>query len=241
MKLALTRTAVFTAAAVLGTATLGCGIVSQVKQAADNLTAVTDAAQKLGDMSKLTFTADYKLQDGSTATVVQQPPNAAFVGRDGRFIFTADAMYLCSKKDNAPSCQKTRNTSGSDLDATAAGYIPGAVGAGFISAPIAVGMMTVAAVTPGAKVDKSDRKIGGLSSTCLKVTGIRPDDDPNTADVKEFTVCIADNGLLTQFSGVDSRNEKVDVELTKYAETADPKQFQPPAGYKIIDVEALQK
>src|SRR5689334_14033984 len=56
MKL-VTRIAIIAAAVSLGAATLGCGIISQVKQAANNLETVTEVAQKLGDSTKLTFTA----------------------------------------------------------------------------------------------------------------------------------------------------------------------------------------
>jgi hypothetical protein len=113
-------------------------------------------------------------------------------------------------------------------------------GAGFISAPIALVLLTAASVTPGVTVDKSERKIAGQQSSCLKVSGIKPDEDPNSADVQEFTACVADNGLLTLFSGKDTAGTDVSVEMTKFSDKADPKAFEPPAGYKIVEVDQLE-
>jgi hypothetical protein len=241
MKPPATRIAVITAAVVLGAATLGCGALSQAKQAVDNLSTVADLAQKLGNSDKLTFTAEYRLPEGAAATVVQQPPNVAVIGKDGRFIYTADALYLCDKKSKPATCQKTANTSaGADMDQTSAAYLSAVAGAGFVSAPYALVILTAASVAPGAKVDKSEKKIAGLNSICLHVTGVPADNDPKSADLKEFTACVADNGLLTLFSGTDTGGTTLSVEMTRYSDTADANAFKPPAGYQVIDVDQLQ-
>src|SRR5205814_930709 len=113
------------AAVALAATALGCGVISRVKQAADNITTVGELAKKLGNSDKLTFTAEYKLSDGSTATVVQQPPDAAYLGKAGRLIVTADSLYLRGTTDGKVSCQKSGNTT-CPLDAAGAGLTPGA-------------------------------------------------------------------------------------------------------------------
>src|SRR5512132_3488401 len=88
---------VSTALAVVATATLvGCGAISQARQAADNVSAVGDLAETLGNSDTLTYTAEYRLADGSTTTAVQQPPNAAFIGRAGRFVSTPQRLIMCN-------------------------------------------------------------------------------------------------------------------------------------------------
>jgi hypothetical protein len=218
---------------------LGCGVISQVKQAAGNISTVSDLADKLRGAEKLTYTAQYKVFDGSTATVVQQPPNAAFIGKDGRFLVTADANYLCSTQEKVLTCQKSPND-GATLDASSAGLIPAVTGAGFISAPIALGLLVAASVVPGAKVDKSEKKIAGQQSTCLKVTGIPQASGAPTTDVRDFSVCVTDNGLLASFEGTQNDGQRAGVELTSYQDSADAKAFVPPAGAKIVDVQELQ-
>jgi len=227
------------AAVALAATALGCGVISRVKQAADNITTVGELAKKLGNSDKLTFTAEYKLSDGSTATVVQQPPDAAYLGKDGRFIVTADSLYLCGTTDGKVSCQKSENTTG-QLDAGDAGLIPGVAGAGFVSAPVAVAVLTAASLAPGATVAKTTRKIAGQDSTCVKVSGIKTDASPGTADVKDFTACVTDGGLLASFAGTLTDGTNASIELTRYSGSADVAAFAPPAGAQIVDVETLQ-
>lgn len=228
-----------TAGVAVAVTLLGCGVISQVKQAASTITTISDLAQKLGNADKLTFTAEYKLSDGSVASVVQQPPNSAYIGKGGRFIVTPEAFYLCDTQNGAMSCQKSANTSGS-LDTANAGLIPSVAGAGFVSAPIALALLTAASISPGAKVEKTERKIAGQSSTCLKVSGIKGDNDPNTSDVRDFSACVTDSGLLSSFSGELNNGEKASIEMTRYSGSADARAFAPPAGAEVVDVDKLQ-
>jgi hypothetical protein len=228
----------FAAAALLGVGALGCGFISKAKQAVENVSTISDLADKLDKSSKLTYTAEYKVVgDPAIATVVQQPPNAAFIGKDGRFVLTPDFMLMCSKT----TCQRTVNQAKTEASADQAAYMTAVAGGGFISTPMALALMTAAAVVPGVKVDKSDKKIAGVSSTCLHVTGIPKDDsNPNNVSAKEFTVCVGDNGVLTTFTGVGTDDKKIGVEMQKFVTTADPKSFVAPAGAKVVDVDTLE-
>lgn len=234
------RVVVVIAAAVVSAGTLGCGVVSKAKQAVENVSAISDLADKLGKSDQLTYTGTYKLDDGSTATVVQQPPKAAFVGKSGRFILTEDALLLCSGTGSNVACQRSPNQNKVAASADQAAYVSAVAGGGFISAPMAVAVMTAAAVVPGTKIDKSEKKVAGVNSTCLHVTGIPADKDPNAVTAKEFTVCVGDNGVLTTFTGVGTDNKKVGVELAKFSSKVDAKAFVPPAGAKIVDVQDIQ-
>jgi hypothetical protein len=234
------RAVVVIAVAVVGAGTLGCGVVSKAKQAVENVSAISDLADKLGKSDQLTYTGTYKMDDGSTATVVQEPPKAAFIGKSGRFILTQDALLLCNGTGSKVACQRSPNQNKVAASADQAAYVSAVAGGGFISAPMAVAVMTAAAVVPGTKIDKSEKKVAGVNSTCLHVTGIPADKDPNAVTAKEFTVCVGDNGVLTTFTGVGTDNKKIGVELTKFAGKVDEKSFVPPAGAKIVDVQDIQ-
>lgn len=234
------RAVLVIAAAVVSAGTLGCGVVSKAKQAVENVSAISDLADKLGKSDQLTYTGTYKMDDGSTATVVQEPPKAAFLGKSGRFILTQDALLLCSGTGRNVTCQRSPNQNKVAASADQAAYVSAVAGGGFISAPMAVAVMTAAAVVPGTKIDKSEKKVAGVKSTCLHVTGIPADKDPTAVTAKEFTVCVGDNGVLTTFTGVGTDNKKIGVELTTFSGKVDEKAFVPPAGAKIVDVQDLQ-
>ncbi|GAA4248490.1 hypothetical protein [Dactylosporangium darangshiense] len=228
-------------ALVLGAGALGCGLIGQVKQAADNVAAISNLADRLGKSGQLTFTADYKdvsgsKDDGKTTTVVQQPPKAAYLGTDGRFILTEDTLYQCTGKAGAKVvCHKSPVQTGQLSQADQSAYVSAVAGGGFISAEMALALMTAAAVVPGVKIAESTATIAGQKSDCLDVTGIPRDQDPNAVTAKEFHVCVSENGLLTRFKGVGTDDKALGVELTKYSEKVDPQAFVPPKGAQIIE------
>jgi hypothetical protein len=227
------------AAAVLGAGSLGCGVLSKAKQAVDNVKTVTDLADKLGKADDLTYTGKYRLiSDGTTATVTQDPPKAAYIGKDGRYILTDDALFLCTGAAGRQTCQRSpKAQAGAPGDQAA--MMSAVAGGGFISAPMAIALMTASAVVPGIKIGKSDRKVAGVDSTCLHVTGIPADSQPNSVTAKEYDVCVGDNGILTRFVGVGTDDKQLGVELTSFSKSADAKNFVAPAGAKIVDVQSI--
>jgi len=234
----LTRAAVVAAALVLGATTLGCGVIASVGETVDNLAAVADLTTKLTKSAELTFTARYDLVDGSgSATVTQQPPNAAYAGKDGTFILTVDAVLMCTGTTKV-TCERAANSTGGQVPAE---YMTAVAGGGFVSAPMAITLIGAASIVPGVKIDESSRTIAGLAGTCLHATGVSSPDQAGegNVDLKELTVCVADNGVLTEFSGVGTDDSRVGVELTGYSATVAATAFAPPAGAKIVDVAAI--
>jgi hypothetical protein len=238
----LIRVATLAAAAALCASTLGCGVIANVSNAVDNLTEVADLSEKLTASANLTYTAGYKLLDGTgEATVIQQPPQAAFIGKDGRFILTTDSLLICSGTGAKTTCQRTPNTNGSMPSADQAAYMTAVAGAGFISTPMAVALMGAASIVPSVNITKSTQDIAGLASTCLRATGISSAQQAGqgNVDMQEATVCVADNGVLTKFAGVGTDGSHIGVQLASYSTDVDPKSFAPPKGAKITDVDQL--
>jgi hypothetical protein len=211
---------------------------SNVDVSASNRSELGDLSAKLDASNKLTFTAAYKLPNGTTATVVQQPPNVAFAGPAGWFIFTRDAVYRCAAKTQPATCEKAKNTKDAvDLDTDQ--LIPGWIGDGFVTAQTAAFTMLAAAMLGSHYMvsELGDRAYAGLPSKCAGLTGLMPD-SKFYLGLGAFDICVADNGVLTMFDGSGDRGN-VGVELTSYAETADPAAFQPPAGSRVVSVDSL--
>ena len=232
-----TRILTVVLASVLGAGALGCGLLDQVKQTVDNVSAITDLADRMGKSGKLTFTAEYKTDDGTATTVVQQPPKAAYIGKDGRFILTEDALLVCTGKTGKVVCQKSAVQTGQLSSADQAAYLSAVAGGGFINTEMALALMTAAAVVPGVKIAQNTATIAGQKSDCLDVTGIPQDANagPNDVSAKEFHVCVADSGLLTRFKGVGTDDKAIGVELSKYSEKVDAQAFVAPKGAQIVE------
>jgi hypothetical protein len=199
---------------------------------------LADLAAKLDGASELTYTAGYTMPDGTTATVVQQPPDVTFAGSTGRFIVTRDAVFRCSATTQPATCAKAKNTN-DGVDLRTHQLIPGWIGPGFVT-PRTAGFTLLAAASLGSDYmveDRRERVIAGLRSTCLGVTSLAPDRKFYLGLVT-FGICVADNGVLTSFGGAGDAGE-VGVELTSFAETADTTAFQPPAGYLVVNVDSL--
>jgi outer membrane lipoprotein-sorting protein len=240
----ITRTLVGALATALAAGTLGCGILSQVKDAAGNLTALSDLADLLGKAKDLTYTAEYTFtgaeNTGEKATLVQLPPNTAFVGGSGSFIFTPDALYFCGTEKGETVCQKTPNNT--DAVGTGnVGSIGAAMGAGFMTPELAAGLLLVAAVQPGVAVETSEKTIAGQDSKCATASGLSnlTSSPAEQVTVSDLTVCVTGDGVLASFSGNDTKGEHASIELTNYATSADPAVFTPPAGAKIVETTQL--
>jgi hypothetical protein len=234
------RVLVATLATVLGAASLGCGLIDQAKNLVDTAQVLSDFADRLGKSASLTYTADYRVKDGDTVTLVQQPPNSAFLGKTGSFIFTQEYMYVCGTEKGVTSCQRTPNQAKS-VGGADAGVVAGVTGPGFVTPEIALGLIAAAAFVPGAKVETSERTIAGEKSLCANATNLDAAASPGDEDApKDFAVCVTETGILASFSGTTTSGEKAEIELVKYSATADAKALAPPDGAKIVDVTTLE-
>ena len=104
-----TRVLTATVASLLAAASLGCGLLDQAKDLVGTAQVLSSFADRLGKAAELTYTADYQVTGGTTVTLVQQPPNAAFIAARSRFISTPETLYVCSSEMGDLTCQKTAN------------------------------------------------------------------------------------------------------------------------------------
>jgi hypothetical protein len=234
----ISRVLVVATAATLLAASLGCGLISQAKGIVDNVATLGDFADRLGKAQNLTYTAEYAVdgrkKDTAHLTLAQLPPNTVFIGDKGRYLFTSDAMYLCDVKGGATTCTKSPNAAG---QAGANGSaLAGLAGGTFVSPELALGLILAASVVPGAKVEKSEKKVAGQDTLCAKVSGLEAAATAGDKDaVHDFSVCITNDGVLAEFAGTLQNGETAKVVMNRYKASADAKLFELPKGAKIVD------
>ena len=228
-------------ATTLAAATLGCGLIGKAKDIVGTAQVLTDFSDRLGKAASLTYTAEYKVEGGDTVTLVQQPPNAAFLGKDGaRFIFTAESLIFCGAEKGTMTCQKSPNNA-AQVGASDAGYVAGVAGPGFVTPEVALGLIAAAAFVPGATVSQSEKTIAGEKSLCANASNLEKAASPgDTKAPKDFSVCITEAGVLASFSGTTAEGEKASIDLTKYSTSVDTNAFAPPSGAKIVDVTQIE-
>ncbi|GAA1794474.1 hypothetical protein GCM10009682_15300 [Luedemannella flava] len=236
------RVLVVVAGATALVVTLGCGVINQAKDLVDNVATLSDFADRLGKAQNLTYTAKYDIvgqgDDKARLTLAQEPPNTVFIGKNGRYLFTSEATYLCETGSGETTC--TRSPSAATAAGADGAALATAAGGTFVSPELALGLVLAASVVPGAKVSKSEKTIADQDALCADVTGLEAAASPGDTDaVRDFSVCVTSDGVLASFSGSLSNGETTKVEMTSYQDSADAKLFEVPKGAKIVDAGAL--
>ena len=227
-------------AATVALTGMGCGLIGKAHDVLGAAKILGDFADRLQNGEKLTYTATYNVEGGDPVTLTQAPPNAAYIGKTGRFIFTSAAMYLCDTEDGVLTCQKSTPTSDT-VDASDAGLVTGVAGDAFVSPALALGLITAAVLVPGAKVSESNQTIAGQKSLCATASNLDAAASPGDKEApRDFSVCVTEGGALASFTGHDTSGKKIGMVMTNYSSKADAASFQPPAGAKIVDVDQIE-
>ena len=214
---------------------VGCGLLGAAKKLASNAVLLGNLSEKLTAAEKLTYKAVYKASDGTTDTIEQAPPKVAYLSSDSDWIFTGDTIYSCDTESGSLSCTKTVDTDTADPDDAA---LAGLGAGGFFTGGLGIALLAAALIVPQTNVKTSNKTIAGLGGTCVDVTGIQQDTDDSDGDIVAFSMCVADNGIVTDFEGTDSTGKKTGITLQKYSTSVDSSAFQPPAGATITDLSA---
>jgi hypothetical protein len=219
------RATVLAALAALGVlAAAGCGAIDETRQVLDRADLVDELASRLDRASELTYTAQYQLPGGETATIAQaqRPVRSAYSYPGGKVVISDTATAECS----AALCTLTAkplSTSGPPPGVLAAARARGLVHPTFV-----MGLLTTAALDNDARIEQSDTTIAGQHATCVDVAEVE------NAVPPAFATCITTDGMLGSFSGeVDGR--LVEVSLTGVSDTAAPTAFDLPAGAQVTD------
>jgi hypothetical protein len=219
------RGALILAAALAATPAAACGSAGDAQQILDRARLVNDLADRLTKANELTYTADYLLSDGGTATIAQaqQPRRVAVRYPGGAFLVTPGRVADCRTAGAATTCTLTAPPSPSS-DALQVTIRDSAL----IAPAQVVGLLTAASLSSNTVVDEHDTTIGGEHATCVAVTGVE------NATASAFTACITAAGVLGSFSGTVG-GTRLDVSLTRLQDTIAADAFELPTGAKIVD------
>lgn len=216
------------AVTVIALAVSGCGSLAEAQQVIGRADLVNDLSARLSAAEQLTYSADYQLPGGRTASIArqQEPPRTAYDYPGGRLIVTADATIECTGSGGAATCRLTVAPSPSANPTASLFTDPGEHG--LIPPPVVVSLLTAAALDPDAMIKQHDTTVAGEHATCVDVEAVE------NAPASAFNACITTDGVLGSFAGVVN-GSAVELTLTRYADTVDTAAFAPPAGAKLDD------
>lgn len=202
----------------------GCGSLAEAQQVIGRADLINELSARLSASEQLTYSADYQLPGGRTATIVRQqkPPRSAYTYPGGQLIVTADATIECA----GDTCRRTLPPSPSANPTGALFTRPG--GQALIPPTVVVTLLTSAALDPDAVIRQHDTTVAGEHATCVDV------EEVENAPASAFDACITTTGVLGSFSGTVNGNQ-IDLTLTRLGDAAEPAAFELPQGAKIID------
>ncbi len=205
--------------------TAGCQPAGGPSGAVNRTKLINQLAARLSDAEDHAYTAEYMRADGATATIAQdvKPLRTAYTWRGGALIVTPQGRWDC--QDGPPTCVVT--PSSPVAEGTNIAGLTDAAGHGILPPTTVMHLLTTAALASDVAIARRDATIAGEHATCLSVT-------PNTPAGEPFDACITDGGVLGSFTG-DIAGERIDVRLTRYAESVEPGAFDPPAAARIVD------
>ncbi|MEU9505003.1 hypothetical protein AB0D32_01820 [Micromonospora sp. NPDC048170] len=202
----------------------GCQTLDDAGRAIGRSDLVNDMAARLDRALELTYSADYQLPGGQTATIAQaqDPARSAYTWPGGKLTVTPEATTRCETAAGRATC--TLEAPPAPNAKPTVTMFAEAKQQGLVTPPIVVGLLTAAALDPNAVIKQSDTTLAGHHATCVDV-------DQSAGD---FTACVTTEGALGSFTGkVDGR--QVELALSRYRETVDPTAFDLPPDAVVVD------
>jgi hypothetical protein len=223
-----------TAAVLILATTLGCSALSSAKKLASHAVELGKLTEEMPAAEKLTYEAKYKDSDGGSDTVAQAPPKVAYLSATSDYIFTGDTIYNCDTDNGKLTCSKTADTETADPD----DQLASGLGGTFFTGELGITLLAAALLVPQSNVKDSNQTFAGLKSTCISVSGLSGTTpaagaSPDPGDFNAFSMCVANNGVVTNFVGTDTSGKKTGITLTSFSTSVDQSVFGPPAGAVI--------
>ncbi|SCL27725.1 hypothetical protein GA0070616_3556 [Micromonospora nigra] len=202
----------------------GCQALDDAGRALERADVVNELAARMDQALTLTYSADYQLPGGQTATITQgqQPARSAYTWPGGRVTVTEEATTRCETTDDRTVC--TLEPPPAPNAKPSVVVFDEVERQGLVTPPMVMGRLTTAALDSAAVITQSDTTLAGLHATCVEVR--------RSAD--DFTACVTTDGALGSFRGeVDGK--PVEVALTRYQEAVDSAAFTVPPGAGVVD------
>jgi hypothetical protein len=212
----------------------GCQTLDDAGQVVGRSDLINDLASRLDQSGELTYSADYQLPAGESASIVQsqQPLRAAYVYPGGRLTVTPDATTECVAAGKRQDC--VMDPPPQQTDRPSVTLFDRAGERGLITPPVVIGLLTAAALDPDAVIEQNDTTVAGRHATCLAVSQV------TNAPAASFQTCVTTEGVLGSFTGVvDGR--QVDIALSRFRPEAESTAFDLPAGAGVVDRRSEQQ
>ncbi|MEU8263545.1 hypothetical protein AB0C02_23330 [Micromonospora sp. NPDC048999] len=213
------------AASIIASLTVtGCQALDDAGVALGRADLVNDLVARMDRALEQTWSADYQLPGGRTASIAQtmKPLQAAYTWPDGKITVTQQAVTHCENNAGRASCVVS--------PAVATAGKPSVVvytearRYGLVTPPAVIRLLTDAALDPAAAIEQSDTTLAGHHASCVDVTH----------DGERFTACVTTEGVLASFTGtLDGRS--AEITLSRYTDTVESNAFDLPAGAGVVD------
>ncbi|PZF93739.1 hypothetical protein [Micromonospora deserti] len=202
----------------------GCQTLDDAGRAIGRADLVNDLAARMDRALTETWSAQYQLSGGRTATIAQtqRPLRSAYTWPDGKIVVTQEAVTRCETGNGRTAC-----TVLPPVPTAGKPSVPlysEAEKQGLVTPPAVIGLLTAAALDPEAVVTQSDTTVSGHHATCVDVR----------RSAGDFTACVTTEGLLGSFTGTLG-GTPTEMALTRYTETVDPAAFDLPPGAGVDD------
>jgi hypothetical protein len=206
----------------------GCGTVDDAGQVINRASLVNDLAARLDGSGELTYSADYQLPGGQSATIAQaqEPLRSAYIYPGGKLTVTDDATTACRAGAGVMTCTLTAPPAPNNKPAVT--LFTEASEQGLVAPTVVINLLTAAALDADAVIEQNDTTIAGRHATCVQVQRVQ------NAAASAFDACITTEGVLGSFSGLVD-GSAVDIAMTRYRDSVDADAFAPPPGAKLID------
>jgi hypothetical protein len=226
---AASKTRRFLVASVVASLTVtGCQTLDDAGRVIGRADLVNDLAARMDRAWELTYSADYQLSGGRSASISQssQPPRSAYLYPGGKVTVDEEAVAECDTSASRPVCVLTPPSIPSAKPSVRA--FTEAKRQGMITPPLVMSLLTAAALDPGAVVTQNDTTVAGQHATCVEV------DQVANAAATRFQACVTADGVLGSFTGeVDGK--PMEQALSRYRTSVDGTAFDLPAGAGVVD------
>lgn len=200
------------AALCLVTALAGCSTAANGGRRFGYGELTNDVANRLTQSESLTYTATFSLSDDMTVSIAQaqDPTRTAYHFPAGMILIETDGTLSCKIEKPVSSCRSASTPTVAPAVESTLEH------AGLVRPETIIAMLTQISLNADAIVSEQDRTLAGTNATCIAITGVPTED--------RFSACVTDDGLLGSFTGTIS-GIPIDLELTRYALTADASDF----------------
>ncbi|WP_036374267.1 hypothetical protein [Micromonospora sp. ATCC 39149] len=202
----------------------GCQALDDAGQAIGRSDLVNDFAARLDRALELTYSAEYQLPGGRTATIAQaqDPARSAYTWPGGKLTVTVDATTRCETGTAKAVCTLLAPPPPNARPSVE--LFTEAKRRGLITPPVVVGLLTEAVLDPQAVIEQTDTTLAGHHAACVDVKRAAGD----------FTACVTNEGVLGSFAGELDGNT-MELALNRYTDTVDGASFELPAGAGVVD------